>query len=189
MTENAKCLDVESGVHFRLRPFTSAALVKRLSLSGLINRTVDTLLIEYIIQGELECINRPSIFPVAERSHELWRHTCFELFFGLQGEAAYWEMNLSPSGCWNVYHFDDYRTGMREEAVINPPRLRIISDTDMLSLTCWLDINGIIGNLSRLEIGISSIIEAIDGSISHWAIDHHGVQPDFHDRRSFQILK
>jgi hypothetical protein len=161
--------------------------VERLSLSGFIAITADTLLIEYKIQGALERINRPSISPVAGRCHELWRHTCFELFLGMQGETAYWEVNLSPSGCWNIYHFDDYRTGMREEGTIGPPRCRIISDIDLLSLTCSLNFNGIIDTSSHLEIGICSVIEATDGSVGYWAIEHHGVQPDFHDRRGFQI--
>jgi hypothetical protein len=163
--------------------------VERLSLSGFIALTAESLLVEYKLQGPLECINRPSILPVAERRHELWRHTCFELFFGIQGETAYWEVNLSPSGCWNIYHFDNYRTGMREDSTIEPPLCRIISDTDSLSLSCSLEYNSIIDNASLIEVGISSVVEAIDGSTSYWAIEHHGAEPDFHDRRSFQILK
>jgi hypothetical protein len=31
-------------------------------------------------------------------------------------------------------------------------------------------------------------MEAIDGSISYWALDHHGTEPDFHNRRSFQVF-
>lgn len=189
MTENAKSSEIGSGVHFCLRPFTSGPLVERLSLSGFIAITAGTLLIEYKIQGALERINRPSISPVAGRCHELWRHTCFELFLGIQGETAYWEVNLSPSGCWNIYHFDDYRTGMREESTIGPPLCRIISDIDSLSLSCSLEYNSIIDNASSIEIGVSSVVEAIDGRTSYWAIEHHGTEPDFHDRRSFQILK
>lgn len=187
MTEDAKNLEVGPEVHFHLRPFTSRSLVERLSLSGCISLTAKSLLIEYKLQGPLECINRPSILPVAERRNGLWRHTCFELFFGIQGETAYWEVNLSPSGCWNIYHFDNYRTGMREDSTIGPPLCRIISDTDSLSLSCSLEWNSIIDNAFPLEIGISSVVEAIDGSISYWAIEHHGTEPDFHDRRSFQI--
>jgi hypothetical protein len=163
--------------------------VERLSLSVFIAQAAESLLVEYQLQGPLECIKRPSILPVAERRHELWRHTCFELFFGIQGEAAYWEVNLSPSGCWNIYHFDNYRTGMREDNTIEPPLCRTISDTDSLSLSCSLEYNSIIGNASLIEVGISSVVEAIDGSTSYWAIEHHGAEPDFHDRRSFQILK
>jgi hypothetical protein len=163
--------------------------VERLSLSVFIAQAAESLLVEYQLQGPLECIKRPSILPVAERRHELWRHTCFELFFGIQGEAAYWEVNLSPSGCWNIYHFDNYRIGMREDSTIEPPLCRIISDTDSLSLSCSLKYNSIIDNASPIEVGISSVVEAIDGSTSYWAIEHHGAEPDFHDRRSFQILK
>jgi hypothetical protein len=175
-------------VDFQLRPFTSGPLEEKLSLSGLIAGTAGTLSIEYKVQGSLECINWPSISPVAHRRHELWRHTCFELFFGIPGEAAYWEVNLCPSGCWNLYRFDGYRTGMREESAADPPLCRVVFGTDLLSLTCTLDFNGIIDGSSQLEVGVSSVIEAIDGSISYWAFKHHGTVPDFHDRRGFQVL-
>jgi hypothetical protein len=175
-------------VEFQLRPFTAGPLVEKLSLSGFIARTAGILRIEYKVQGSLECINRPSISPVAHCRHELWRHTCFELFFGIPGEAAYWEVNLCPSGCWNLYHFDGYRTGMREESAVGPPICDIVSDTDLLSLNCTLNFNGIINSFSQLEVGVSSVVEAIGGSISYWALKHHGTAPDFHDRRSFQVL-
>ncbi len=188
MTEHAKALDVGTRVHFQLRPFASGPLVGRLSLSAVIAQTAETLFVEYKLQGPLECINRPSILPVAERRHELWRHTCFELFFGIQGEAAYREVNLSPSGCWNIYHFDNYRAGMIEDSTIRPPVCRIISHTDSLSLSCFLEYNSIIDRISPILIGICSVVETIDGSISYWAIEHHGPKPDFHDRRSFKFL-
>lgn len=187
MTVNAKSFEVGSKVHFHLRPFNSEPLMEGFSLSGCIDLTAESLGIEYKLQGPLKCIKRPSILPNPGRRNELWRHTCFELFFGLQGEAAYWEVNLSPSGCWNIYHFDDYRTGMREDSAIGPPLCHINSDTDSLSLRCSLECSSIIDNPSPFEIGLSAVIEAIDGSTSYWAIEHQGTKPDFHDRRGFQI--
>ncbi len=76
---------------------------------------------------------------------------------------------------------------MRPEDIIDPPLCRVVTGTDLLTLACRLNLNGIIGKYSQLEVGVSSIIEATDGSISYWALEHHGMAPDFHDRRSFQL--
>ncbi len=183
MTEVAK----RPGVHFQLRPFASGPLADELSLLGVVARTTDTLLLKYTLQGSLQDIDTSSNFPLNSRCHELWRHTCFELFFGRRGESAYWEVNLSLSGCWNIYRFDDYRTGMRPQNIVGPPSCRVDTETDLLTLVCALNLKGIIDESSQLEVGVGSVIEAIDGSFSYWALEHHGTAPDFHNRRSFQL--
>ena len=48
-----------------------------------------------------------------ERTDNLWKTTCFEIFVAGEG-AAYREYNLSPSGQWASYDFDRTREGMRE---------------------------------------------------------------------------
>ncbi len=181
MKEDAK----SCRMHFQLRPFTSGLMGEKLSLSGFIERTAGTLLIEYKVQGALEQILWPSLPVIPGRCHELWRHSCFELFFAVKGEPAYWEVNLSLNGCWNVYRFEGYRTGMKEEGGVSQPYCHVVEDSDLLSLTCSLDLHGIIGDSAELEVGLSSVLEATDGSISYWAIAHPGAAPDFHDRRSF----
>ena len=174
-----------SGTIFRLRPFTSKQSVEKLSLSGSLARVSDTLFVEYIIQGSLERINWPTALPVSRRCHELWRHTCFEFFFGVKGEPGYWEVNYCPSGGWNVYRFDNYRAGMREDKTVGQPQWHVTEGTDFLSLLCTIRLNGIVADSSHLEAGISCVIESTDGTTSHWAIEHHGTEPDFHNRCSF----
>jgi hypothetical protein len=121
------------------------------------------------------------------RAHELWRHTCFELFFGKKGDPGYWEVNSCLSGRWNVYRFDDYRMGMREEYNVGPPQLRATEGSDYLSLSCNLPISGIIAESCELEAGVCSVIETTDGNTHYWAIEHQGPKPDFHNRSSFVI--
>ncbi len=43
------------------------------------------------------------------RAHELWKDTCFELFWSEVGKSDYYECNVSAGGKWNIYHFDSYR--------------------------------------------------------------------------------
>ena len=50
-----------------------------------------------------------------ERQDNLWKHTCFEAFFARPDSEQYWELNVAPSGHWNLYQFDGYRSGGREE--------------------------------------------------------------------------
>lgn len=143
--------------------------------------------IEYKLEGALDYINLPRTSQVPMRCHELWRQTCFELFFGIKGDPSYWEVNLSPSGCWNVYHLTDYRTGMREEKSLGQPTFRVVSDGEFWSLFCTIDLKGFIDDCSDLEVGVCAVLQTTDGSISYWAIDHPGTVPDFHNRGSFCV--
>ncbi|GAB6192097.1 DOMON-like domain-containing protein [Desulfocastanea catecholica] len=174
---------------FQLRPFSLGVLEANLSLGGSLTRTSAGLVIEYRLQGSLHDLNLSSRSSIAQagRRHELWRHSCFEVFFATPGKAAYWEVNLCPSGCWNVYHFAGYRSGMREETTIAPPLCQVVTDADLLSMTCTLNLSGLVDEACQLDIGVAAVIEAADGTISYWALDHLGEQPDFHDRRSFLL--
>ncbi|MEL0340336.1 MAG: hypothetical protein VXA52_09230, partial [Synechococcus sp.] len=62
------------------------------------------------------------IWPVAaaspQRRDELWQSTCLELFIAQPNEPRYWEINLAPSGDWNVYRLDGYRQGLQAEPAI-----------------------------------------------------------------------
>jgi len=172
---------------YRLQPFAADVLARQLSFSGALTRTPGILSIEFQVQGAVELIRQGSKLPAAIRGDELWRHTCFELFFGIKGKTGYWEANFCPGGRWNVYRFAGYRTGMREDGDIGPPHCCLVAGPDLLSLTCTLVLNSIIDDSADLEAGVCSIIEATDGGISHWAIEHHGPQPDFHHRHGFLL--
>ncbi|NJM95457.1 MAG: hypothetical protein HC792_04035 [Acaryochloridaceae cyanobacterium CSU_5_19] len=37
---------------------------------------------------------------------------------GLADSEAYWEVNLSPRGDWNIYHLQGYRQGLQAEMAI-----------------------------------------------------------------------
>ena len=170
---------------FHLRSFTTCSIAENLSISGSLTRQPGTLLVEYQVEGALDRICWPSTSGTSGRCHELWRQTCFEFFFSIKDDAAYWEVNLCLNDCWNVYHFSNYRSGMRQEESIDPPLCRVVVDGNLLSFTCALKIDNLIDDSSGVEVGISSVIQATDGSTSYWAIDHCDSKPDFHNRSSF----
>ena len=120
-----------------------------------------------------------------ERQDNLWMHTCFEAFFAKPDSEQYWELNVAPSGHWNLYQFDAYRSGGREEpAAVTPTTTWKQNERECccsitLNLASWC-------TEARLpELAITAVLETKAGEISYWALQHPGDRPDFHDRRSF----
>lgn len=89
---------------------------------------------------------------------------------------------------WNVYRFDDYRVGMLEDFSVDRPLYKVAEDSDCLSLSCSLPLNGIIDESSELEAGVSCVIETTDGNTHYFAIEHPGPKPDYHSRCSFILI-
>jgi hypothetical protein len=124
------------------------------------------------------------------RRDRLWEHTCLEAFVSTDTAAAYWEVNVAPSGHWNVYRFDGPRRGMRPETRVEPPVVERSGDgeTEPLTLTATFDL-GPIPELATapLQVGLAAVTEAPDGTLAYWALRHRGPRPDFHDRDAFLV--
>lgn len=181
--------------YFTLRPFMAGALTDRLAestdrltISGHVIRRTGVIEIEYRVTGEVAGLLLPENTGIPKRCHELWQHSCFELFFAMSGDSAYWEVNLSPKGDWNIYRFTDYRSGMREEPLAVQPVCRIVIDGDLFSLGCTIDCQLLIDDAADLETAISCVIRDTTGCPSYWALDHLGAEPDFHIRASFSMV-
>jgi hypothetical protein len=125
--------------------------------------------------------------PRGARKDELWHHTCFEAFLGLPGSDAYWELNVSPYGDWNLYRFSGYRSGGEPEPAACAPTLVLQQKTQALRCRTELDCSGFWPAAVVPEIGLTMVLEQPDGELSYWALSHPGDQADFHDRRSFLI--
>ncbi len=103
---------------FSLKPFPASKNAQApldLQITGSIDRHNNTLSIAYELSGKLSKVQIAPPSNTPARKHDLWQETCFEFFLGIKNSPVYWEFNLSPAGHWNVYRFDDYRHGMREE--------------------------------------------------------------------------
>ena len=131
--------------------------------------------------GETSGIDIPGASD-AGRTDGLWRSTCFEVF-ALMKDGRYAEFNISPSGQWAAYGFSGYREGATNldgpVRVIKAERTgdRFVLDA-IISWTDW----------PRIErIGLSAVIEDIDGGISYWALAHPSDKPDFHHPDSFAL--
>jgi hypothetical protein len=140
------------------------------------------LRLTFTLEGE---IGRLRIPPPSgpERKDGLWQHTCFEAFVRPGDGEAYYEINLSPSGQWAAYHFDRYRAGMAD-AELPAPRAELDIGKKRLVLVAMLA--GLpVGRPWRL--GLSAVVEAMDGAKSYWAIAHPPGKPDFHHEDCFAL--
>lgn len=180
-------------VNFKLKPFPTHLPLPNIELTGNIKRQATPLEsrcqhhleIQYQLLGNLQEILIPASSDSPKRQDELWRTTCFECFIGIPNEPQYWEFNCSPSGDWNVYHFEDYRHKMKTEATLTELPLTLDRVDDRFTLSVKI-------NLERLELGdrpldlaITAVIQTIDETVTYWALTHKGNRPDFHRRDSF----
>lgn len=122
----------------------------------------------------------------AGRTGGLWRSTCFEAFVKPEGGEGYLEFNFAGLQ-WASYRFSACREGMVEAAV--EPWVIAGSARDG-----WLEVEINPGRLARPDlpapgwrVGLSAVIEDIDGGISYWALAHPSAKPDFHHPESFVL--
>lgn len=174
--------------HFLLRPFAPVRDSWGLTLGGSVCRSPGVLSIDFRLKGDLQNISWPASNRGVSRSHDLWRQTCFELFFGIPGNLAYWEVNVCPDGCWNVYHFNSYRQDMAEVVEMDQPFFQMAREEDTFSLSCRIDVQKLVPDIQGLEAGVAGVIFDRTGTAGYWALHHPGAVPDFHSRQSFLIV-
>lgn len=120
------------------------------------------------------------------RADELWRTTCFEAFIA-RPEGGYLEFNQSPSGQWAVYAFDAYRRGMAHQPGVDIRNKLRQHDQTRLLVSAELDLDRMSLGDGPWLLGLSTVIEAADGAISYWALNHPPGKPDFHHPDSFVL--
>jgi hypothetical protein len=133
---------------------------------------------QFELRGALSQVVWPASV-LGGRADDLWRTTCFEAF--LKGDGPYWEFNFSPSQQWASYSFDAYRSGQRPAAeVAAPAQLELEESYAELEVT-FEQPPGV------THLGLSAVIQSIDGAISYWALAHPSAKPDFHHPDSFVL--
>ena len=151
-------------------------------------RTPDTLRVRFTLDGDLEGLALPA--PGSPRpGSRLWEHTCLEVFIGRADGPAYHELNVAPSGAWQVHAFAQYRDGgpLADETLA--PRIGGERGSDRVVV----EIETELARLSpayvgaSLRLGIAAVIEDAGGTLSYWALAHPPGRPDFHHRDSFTL--
>jgi hypothetical protein len=146
----------------------------------------ENLVLSYIVTGKVSDIRMPPTVPAARRD-ELWRHTCFEAFVRASSDPAYYEFNFAPSTQWAAYRFTGYRSGMHVATEIPAPPIEVRSGPDCYTLQASLELDRLSGLPRNLSwyLGLSALIEHIDGRKSYWALSHPPGKPDFHHADCF----
>ena len=173
---------------FLLKPFPGEGNPAGLTIGGSIGRRADALSVRCEVRGNLSRVAIPAAAEAPRRQDRLWEETCFELFLGAADSGEYWEINLSPSGHWNVYRFDRYREGMREGRAFTSLPFDVRRDPEALLLTAEIGIGTIVPAGKDLSAAVAAVIWTTDGGESHWALAHPSSRPDFHRRDGFALI-
>jgi len=120
-----------------------------------------------------------------KRTDELWRHSCFEVFLMGDDGPAYREFNLSPSGAWAAYGFEDYRSGCVPLNMADSGS-RCTATPDTLTLKAVIPATALPSG-TQLQVGLSAVIEDKQGALSYWALAHPSTKPDFHCFTAFLL--
>ena len=142
--------------------------------------------LSYILRGELDRLLIPTPRTPCRRDG-LWRHTCFELFIAAENSSAYLEFNFSPSGEWAAYAFRAYRDGGPIESDDLDPKIVVRREADTLELSAVIRLDRLsaIPSDATIPLGVSAVVEELDGSVSYWALKHPPGKPDFHHPDNF----
>lgn len=141
---------------------------------------------EFRLEGGVDAITLPPHGP-SVRTDDLWKTTCFEIFWQPIGGTSYREFNLSPSSRWAAYDFDGFREGMRDAPV------------DAVALACSQGaVNGV-GELvlkasiaadlpAPAQVALNAIVEHANGGLQFWALAFGPGKAEFHSEACRQMI-
>lgn len=171
---------------FELEPFQASSQTSKIKIYSEAFLDKEELQLTFILEDKNKVVlmNKGSS-PL--RTHELWKTTCFEAFFGVKGSPSYWELNVSFGGSWNVYRFNDYRnpTLPTEEKKIQNISFHSDSEDDSLRIEIKIPISALDIQNKKLDASLNTVIEFKNKEKAYFALKHGSEKPDFHQRDSF----
>ena len=138
--------------------------------------------LHYQLTGDLSRIRIPAPQP-ALAVDGLWQHTCFEAFIAVENEKSYCEFNFSPSGQYAGYAFSGYRI-KSEWSQAKAPQIIFTRTDDGCTLQAMIARAELPDKTAEkpFRLGLSAVVELLDGRQSYWALHHPVEHPDFHHR-------
>lgn len=151
-------------------------------------RSGAALSLRYTLTGDIAALSLRAPLPPRRRD-ELWRHSCFEAFLRAPDHPGYVELNLSPSTEWQAYRLSGYRAGLTPVEPFVSPTMAVERAGDRLVLAVEVDLRGVevLPAGAPWSVGLTAVIEAMDGSKSYWALAHPPGAPDFHHPDCFAL--
>ncbi len=179
-------MNVEAMLDLRCHQVTPSDGVRAIHVS--VRRTSAELDLRFRLEADISGIR---ITPPSEPQGvtELWRHTCFETFVAIEGQAAYHEFNFAPSREWWVYAFRAYRDPAPHTKASHSPAIDVSATDQRLELQTRIHLKDLspVHSHSPLRLGVCAVIESQNGSLSYWALLHPAGQPDFHHADAFAL--
>lgn len=142
--------------------------------------------LHYRVRADRQALRVPAPVPPGP-ADGLWRHTCCEAFVGDgDGGHGYHEFNFSPAGTWAAYRFTAMR--QRDLAYRPPavPRVQYRAEADGFTVCAEIP-SALLPPGAGHRLGLTTVLEHADGSLSYWALRHDAAQPDFHQPATFLV--
>jgi hypothetical protein len=165
-----------------LHPF-SAGLFPAIDLRADVSPAASGLSLSFYLRGDLTTLVLPPP-TTGFRRDSLWQSTCWECFLAKRNSPEYFEINLSPTHDWNVYHFTAYRQGMSAPP-LPPPVIRSWRKDDWYRLDALVAGLPMTGDKANWRLGLSAVLAGQDGGKAYFALAHPGEKPDFHHPGGF----
>jgi hypothetical protein len=179
---------------FQLHPFDPTH-PQAPEIRGSLSRYGSTLSLNVSLRDSRQFI-LPDLNKQAQREHQLWQQTCFEIFIKNPNENDYIEINLTPSGAWNAYYFLDTRKsaaddGLCEVSAMEPAQISsgagyeegLFKMNALIELPNQLPFLQIVG----CRLGLSAVVKGLDQQLHYMALHHPSDQPDFHHPQNFAL--
>lgn len=166
-----------------LKPHPDTPCEALSSIEVEVDRLGDQLALTYVLGGDLAALALPQEGEPA-RVDDLWKHTCFEAFVRPGTGSRYFELNAAPSQQWAAYGFETCREGMTHADEVCLMLFRREEESGQLAFTVIFEE---LPGSERWRVGVSAVIETIDGHKSYWALAHPPGKPDFHHPDAFVL--
>lgn len=141
----------------------------------------------FVIHDPTGEVRIPPREAVPARREGLWRTTCLEAFLAGEADGSYWELNLSPSGHWNLERFAAYRQPAGEACPLEEADTRWTAGEGVFVMHCRLPLERLGLASHPLVVGVCAVIESRSGEMAYYALGHPGPRPDFHRREGWLL--
>lgn len=171
-----------------LRPFQSEPWLEEIQLQASAHWQASVLSLAFELSDPNASVLLPAASTNPARRDGLWQSTCFEAFLSPVGAAHYWELNLAPSGDWNLYRLNAYRQGLEPEPALAALPYQRQRSTNGLHLQLDVPLQTLLPANTELEVSLTAVLDQGGHGCSYWAWNHVAPEPDFHQRGSFQLI-
>ncbi len=182
-------MDVSDNIDYPLKSFKPTSFLCDVRVNDF-NFQWSQAGLEIFAEFDLKAVDLSKISDISgnfdiKRQNEIWKSTCFEVFFKSTSQNHYFEMNCSALGAWNIYQFDEYRMGMREVAGAQCLGIKPTTRGGYLNLRTRFLIPRL--TKTNVHVGLCAIVK-VASETQYFALQHSGPKPDFHHQQDWIIL-